>query len=582
MKAKKLISLVLALVLVLGLATAASADVNTAKGGAGTIEITNPEIGETYTLYKLFDATVNPTTGAIAYKLPAGKTALDTTGAQWFDVDAVGNVTAKAGLNKGILDGAAFKTWAIGWAGSAYFSAAASTSNVTNGKLTFTNVEYGYYLVTSTLNNGAKVTVDSTNPTASIIDKNSKPTWDNGPENPGKVIDKGNNVTATVNTAKLEEDIQFDIGIVSKNYDEEDKIFKYEVLDNMYAGMTYTSDPIVTVGGNRVTATVEWYTDASMATGATRQTAQAFKVTIPWTSNTQATGNSLYTNGAEIHVRYTGKLSADKLKDTVVTNDVLVNAANENKSTFKWYAGNDTNPNPTDPKGTSVEKKTETYVTEIEITKVDGSGNTLTGAQFTLTGPAGTIVYTKGERFVADNSASPAYWKLKDGTYTTTSPSTPNVNQNAYESTTQRYRKEAFTEVQGANQTNVTASAFVDASGKATFSDLTEGTYTLEETVVPSGYNKAPIYEFKVTFAVDSNGKPVWTVEDTDNNANTTTPVQVDANGKLTIRIANNQGTEMPATGGMGTKLFYVIGAVLLLGAGILLVARRRMRTSEN
>ena len=577
MKAKKLISLLLALVLVLGLAATASADVNTAKGGAGTIEITNPEIGETYTLYKLFDATVNPTTGAIAYKLPAGKTTLDTTGAQWFELTN-GYVTAKATLNKGVLDSAAFKTWAIGWAGSAYFSAAASTSNVTGGKLTFTNVEYGYYLVTSTLNNGAKVTVDSANPTASIIDKNTKPGWDGG-----KVIDKGNNVTTTVNTAKLEEIIQFDISITAKNYDGEDKIFKYEVLDSMYAGMTYMSDPVVTVGGTSVTATVTWYTDAAMTTTTNdRSKAQAFKITIPWTSNTQATGNSLYANGAKIQVRYTAKLDAAKLKDTDLTNDVLVNAANGNTSTFKWYAGNATNPNPTDPKGTSPEKKTETYMTEIEITKVDGSGNTLTGAQFTLTGPAGTIVYTKGERFVADNSASPAYWKLKDGTYTTTSPSTPNVNQNAYESTTQKYRKEAFTEVQGTSQTNTTMSAFVDSNGKATFSGLTEGTYTLEETVVPSGYNKAPIYEFKVTFAVDSNGKPVWTVEDTDNNANTTTPVQVDANGKLTIRIANNQGTEMPATGGMGTKLFYVIGAVLLLGAGILLVARRRMRTSEN
>ena len=41
--------------------------------------------------------------------------------------------------------------------------------------------------------------------------------------------------------------------------------------------------------------------------------------------------------------------------------------------------------------------------------------------------------------------------------------------------------------------------------------------------------------------------------------------------------IVNTKGVELPATGGMGTTIFYVIGAVLVLGAGILLVTRRRM-----
>ena len=41
--------------------------------------------------------------------------------------------------------------------------------------------------------------------------------------------------------------------------------------------------------------------------------------------------------------------------------------------------------------------------------------------------------------------------------------------------------------------------------------------------------------------------------------------------------IVNTKGVELPSTGGMGTTLFYIIGAVLVLGAGILLVTRRRM-----
>jgi LPXTG-motif cell wall-anchored protein len=45
------------------------------------------------------------------------------------------------------------------------------------------------------------------------------------------------------------------------------------------------------------------------------------------------------------------------------------------------------------------------------------------------------------------------------------------------------------------------------------------------------------------------------------------------ANGK----IQNTQGVELPSTGGIGTTLFYTIGAILIIGAGIVLITRRRM-----
>ena len=43
------------------------------------------------------------------------------------------------------------------------------------------------------------------------------------------------------------------------------------------------------------------------------------------------------------------------------------------------------------------------------------------------------------------------------------------------------------------------------------------------------------------------------------------------------MTIANNGGATLPATGGMGTTIFYAIGAILVIGAGIVLVTRRRM-----
>ena len=100
---------------------------------------------------------------------------------------------------------------------------------------------------------------------------------------------------------------------------------------------------------------------------------------------------------------------------------------------------------------------------------------------------------------------------------------------------------------------------FTGDDGKLTteFTGLTNGSYTLVESTVPKGYNK--LADTPVTIA-DSN-------------------VEL-SNLAQTINVINNQGNELPSTGGIGTTLFYVIGAILVLGAGILLVTRRRMNAN--
>ena len=44
--------------------------------------------------------------------------------------------------------------------------------------------------------------------------------------------------------------------------------------------------------------------------------------------------------------------------------------------------------------------------------------------------------------------------------------------------------------------------------------------------------------------------------------------------------IVNTKGVELPSTGGIGTTIFYVVGAVLILGAGVILVTRRRVNAN--
>ena len=52
--------------------------------------------------------------------------------------------------------------------------------------------------------------------------------------------------------------------------------------------------------------------------------------------------------------------------------------------------------------------------------------------------------------------------------------------------------------------------------------------------------------------------------------------------GIVNIIVTNNQGATLPETGGMGTTLFYIIGGLLVVGAGILLIVRFRMRAGSE
>ncbi len=125
---------VLALVFVCGAVSAQTVD--SGAGGSATITINNASQGQTYTVYKLFDATVDGN-GAISYKIPSGKA---FTGNDFFEVDAKGNVTAKENAD---VSSDAFKTWA------ASFGTQAATATAEDNTVTFTNLAYGYYYVQS-------------------------------------------------------------------------------------------------------------------------------------------------------------------------------------------------------------------------------------------------------------------------------------------------------------------------------------------------------------------------------------------------------------------------------------------------
>ena len=97
-------------------------------------------------------------------------------------------------------------------------------------------------------------------------------------------------------------------------------------------------------------------------------------------------------------------------------------------------------------------------------------------------------------------------------------------------------------------------------AGEATFGGLADGKYYLEEIKAPAGYNP-------LTAPVEVN---------VAGSTMDTTKLSVDA------KVANNTGALLPSTGGMGTTVFYVLGAVLVLGAVVLLVTKKRMSDANR
>ena len=232
----------------------------------------------------------------------------------------------------------------------------------------------------------------------------------------------------------------------------------------------------------------------------------------------------------KIVVEYTSKLNSSA---------VIGSAGNPN--TVDLTFSNNPNAAGSGDYDTTPEDKVTVFTYQISAKKTDKDGNALSGAGFTL------------YKYVQTAAADAA-----NGT-----PAT--------------YDWQAV----GSEVTGVTTFNFkrVDA-----------GVYKLVETTVPGGYNKADDVYFEVVASYDTTADDpkltaldVYASDATGTKGNlisegtTTTFTTVVDTGTVTTSIKNFQGATLPTTGGIGTTIFYVTGAVLALGAGILLITKRRM-----
>lgn len=222
--------------------------------------------------------------------------------------------------------------------------------------------------------------------------------------------------------------------------------------------------------------------------------------------------------GSVITVEYQSKLNE---------NAVIGSEGNPNTANLEFS----NNPNG-DGMGETPDDTVIVFTYKTVINKVDEAGDPLDGAAFRL------------EKFVANEDGSETQDNIR-GNWETVEEIAAAENKTSFE-----------------------------------FSGLDDGIYRLTETTTPPGYNTMDPIIFEITAEHEVLVLAGDIPELTDLNGNkvsgeiTLTPNLKD--GSLTSNVVNHQGSTLPETGGMGTTIFYVLGAILVLGAGVLLIARRR------
>lgn len=115
------------------------------------------------------------------------------------------------------------------------------------------------------------------------------------------------------------------------------------------------------------------------------------------------------------------------------------------------------------------------------------------------------------------------------------------------------------------------------------FSGLDDGEYKLTETTTPAGYNTIAPIEFTISAVHDTSSDDPELTSLTGDVTSGEAEFTVDKNeGSFTTNVVNKKGSTLPSTGGRGTTMIYIIGAALVVLAGVVLVMRKKMSSKES
>lgn len=498
---RKLASLLLALVMVFALATTAFAQDVTVTGGTGSITISNAAKGETYTIYKLFDATVNADGSSIAYTGTIPES-LNT----YFTADENGYISATPAAKDGENMSEGLKTALKAWTAAATATATATSDG---SALNFKELAYGYYVVTTTQGDQV-ISVDSTMPNVTIVDKNSSTP---------KELSK----TASSNDVSIGDTVTYTVSFKTSNYygagTNAKEIVSYTIEDTLpefLSNVTVTSIIVDNDGSDTTT---------NDRTTVTDQFADK-KIVIDWYD--EVNNKFLYDNGATVTITYTA----------VVTDKAAIDGnGNTNKVTVTWTTKGGDEPGPD-----KVETEETIFTYAIALKKVNNKGVALPGAVFEFP------FYVKS---TADANGAYIYAGTTAGAGLTNQITTPD-------------------------------------SGVIVVKGVKSGSYEITEVTAPAGYNKltAPVTVQAVKTSSTSTHTTVYL--DKDGNVvdvsakEIEVKVDIDTIAATAVVVVNKAGTELPSTGGMGTTVFYVLGTVLVMGAVVLLVTKKRMSDANR
>ena len=332
---KKLFAALLAAALVLAMAVPAFAVTNATKG---SITIDGTVSGETYTIYRMFKLdSYNAESNTYSYTVESAWEGFFKTGAggNYITLDGQNHPTWTAADENDSTTVAAFAKAALDWAKVKGITGTAETA--TGNTVTFSDLDLGYYLVDSSL--GALCGLNTTNPNATIKEKNEKPEIK-------KEVQTSNGDWSNENNAKIGDTVEYKVEIKVA-----DGAQKYTVTDTMSKGLTFNSTSLkVAVGSTFATADTD-YTLTPTKNGFTLELPETYVSTL--------------TKGTTIIVTYNATLN----KDAVIDGD-------GNTNEVKLGYGNHQN---------TVPSKVTTKSYQFDLVKVDGTTNKLLdGAEFEL------------------------------------------------------------------------------------------------------------------------------------------------------------------------------------------------------
>lgn len=331
-----------------------------------------------------------------------------------------------------------------------------------------------------------------------------------------KKVDDKNDSNTTQDEVKWEDSADYDIGddvpfqlkaTIAQDYDNY-KVYKLTFHDKESAGLTFKPETVVVkIDG----ATVDPSEYHVVTTGLTD--GYTFEVRFADLKSTAAKAGSVIT------VEYSSKLTGEN----------VVIGSTGNPNTMHVTYSNNPNDDQGGENGKTPDDTVIVFTYKTVVNKV-----------------------TKNPAYV-EGGSEPKYIPLKGAGFTL-------------------YKKNASGEY-------VAVGSEVKGDDMTTFEwkGLDDGAYKISETTTPAGYNTIADIEFTITaehYVLSDN--PTLTSLSGGNKF--TGEVST---GAVSADIENNTGSTLPVTGGMGTTIFYVLGSVLVIGAAVLLITKKRMGASK-